>query len=184
MHLDIIEKKRIETLQFSKMGLEFCQGIRNSILQKDTSALIEEKIASIGMAAIFTWILSSFIFFTGVGIILFIVGLALSRLINRKVYGKEKNPEKLSKEEKAILSEIINQEKTLRKIKTFSTVKSKSKDVLFVNYVELSLEFDMFLKKIQNHDTSNLSLKYRALYSSKIKNTKKIKHSLNKAYCI
>ncbi|WP_207064070.1 hypothetical protein [Motiliproteus sp. SC1-56] len=184
MCLEIIEKKRNETLFFSESGLAFCMGVRNSILQNDKATLLEEKVASIGMAAIFTWALGGLFAFSGAGFVLFIIGLVASRIINRKVYGRERDVKDISEIEERLLAVIAEKEMMLNALRLKIKLKNTYKEVLFVDFHKIYSEVGEFLELVKSHDSSNLSLKYRSVYESNVRKSGEVLMALNKAYCI
>ena len=145
------------------------QNIENNILQKDSSDKFEEKIVSIGFSMILMFIGSSIIGLFGVatgfigGVILFIIGWFLSKLINKKVFGSERKIEDIKDDEKILLLKM--KEIQTKHFQIRDGMNNKEVFVCFTNYPNLRREFDEFLNLLTTYNSSNLALKYRFKHS-------------------
>ena len=141
------------------------KNIENNILQRDSSNKIEEKIVSIGLSSLLVYLGSAVVGMFGIAtggigiVVLFVIGWLLSRFINKKIFGTEREVASLRDDEKIIftrLQEIQDRHKTIR-----DAINSKTCIVNFTNYVVLKKEFHNLVLQLRNYDTSNLALKYR-----------------------
>jgi hypothetical protein len=184
MSFDFLDEKKKLTKLYADEGMKFCKKVEDTILQNDKSAFIEEKIASIGMAAIFMWIVGFFITMTGIGIILFIIGLLLSKLINNKVYGKERKIENISPEEKSLIDRLAKHSSELKGLKMKVGIKSQYKAVLLTDFGEKRKKMTTLFSHVNSLDTKHLTLKYRANYRSLSNAQNSMNAKLNDAYQI
>lgn len=145
------------------------QNIENNILQKDSSNKLEEKIISIGISSILVYMGTAVIGLFGVAtggigvILLFIIGWLLSRYVNKKIFGSERNIENIRDDEKLVLSKLKELEETHKKIR--DEINTKRVVVNFTNYPNLKREFNVLINLLVTYDTSSLALKYRYKHS-------------------
>lgn len=145
------------------------QNIENNILQKDSSNKLEEKIISIGISSILVYMGTAVIGLFGVAtggvgvILLFIIGWLLSRYVNKKIFGSERNIESIRDDEKLVLSKLKELEETHKKIR--DEINTKRVVVNFTNYPNLKREFNVLVNLLVTYDTSSLALKYRYKHS-------------------
>ena len=145
------------------------QNIENNILQKDSSSKLEEKIISIGISSILVYIGSTVVGLFGIAtggigiIILFIIGWLLSKLVNKKIFGSERNIEDVRDDEKLLLSKLKELEETHKNIR--DEINSKSMIVNFTNYPNLKREFNELINLLITYDASHLALKYQHKHS-------------------
>jgi len=145
------------------------QNIENNILQKDSSSKLEEKIISIGISSILVYIGTAVVGLFGIAtggvgiIILFAIGWLLSKLINKKVFGSERDIENIRDDEKSLLNRLKELEETHKKIR--DNINDKSILVNFTNYPNLKREFNELLNLLVAYDASSLALKYRYKHS-------------------
>jgi hypothetical protein len=184
MELKILKDKQQSTKQFVDHVLEHCKRVQGTILQNDTSTQIEEKLVSIGIATLFMWLVGLFISLTGIGILLFIIGLVLSKVINSKVYGKTRSEGDLKNEEKQLIELMDSYTKQLKGLKMKVGLVSKRNQVLFSEYPQRKAELVDLTHKIKSLDIKHLSVKYRAVYSKNIKSHDTLITYLNHAYQI
>ena len=145
------------------------QNIENNILQKDSSNKLEEKIISIGISSILVYMGTAVIGLFGVAtggigvILLFIIGWLLSRYVNKKIFGSERNIESIRDDEKLVLSKLKELEETHKKIR--DEINTERVVVNFTNYPNLKREFNVLINLLVTYDTSSLALKYRYKHS-------------------
>jgi len=139
--------------------------IEHNILQKGSGNNIEEKVMSIGIAFVAMFIVTGlFSLFGGpegflVSLVFFAVGLFLSKSINKKIFGVERDFESLADDEKSLLRMLhqINErhQSILKKINSAGVV------VHFMDYASLSNEFSSVMNSLRNYNTTHLAYKYR-----------------------
>ena len=184
MELELLLNKQKKTKQYIDHVIKYCNKVEDTILQNDVSTQVEEKLASIGIATVFMWFVGFFLTFTGAGIILFLTGLILSRVINSKIYGKPRNAEKINDEEKDLLDLMHSYSKQLKRLKLKVSIASKRKQSLFVDYPKRKTELTKLTQKVSSLNVQHLSIKYRTIYSKFNKSHSKLAKHLNNAYQI
>tara|TARA_B110000196_G_scaffold293833_1_gene282416 strand:- start:4077 stop:4655 length:579 start_codon:yes stop_codon:yes gene_type:complete len=184
MELEVLGDKQQQTKHYIDHVIKYCNKVEDTILQNDISTQVEEKLASIGIATVFMWLVGIFLTFTGAGIVLFIVGLILSRIINAKIYGKPRNIEKLKEEEKVLLEYMHSYLKQLRGIKMKVGIASKRNQSLFVDYPLRKVELLNLTEQVNSLNIQHLSIKYRTVYSKFNKSHSRLTKHLNNAYQI
>lgn len=162
--------------------------IEETILQKDNSDKIEEKIVSIGISSIFVSIVVGFLSLIGVTVfvgfggtvVLFIIGWFLSKGLNRKIFGTERKVESLNDEETQLI-EIKNEvQKHIKPITLRARLKKEK--VNFTKYPELKKIFTDLNTQMQSYNASKLALKYRNRHSNLIKKQILLIHDFEKIY--
>lgn len=185
---EILKQKQVLTLDYAKAALKHCNKVEEVLLQNDTSVLVEEKVASIAMASTFMWVVGGiiglFVSLTGVGLVLFVIGWILSKIINRQVYGRERKVESLNSDEKELLEIITRTSVELKALAMKMKIASKARRVVCVNYPQRRFELDRLLQHIEAHNPSNLSVKYRALYVKRVASHRTLSEKLNRSYQI
>ena len=184
MELELLLNKQKKTKQYIDHVIKYCNKVEDTILQNDVSTQVEEKLASVGIATVFMWFVGFFLTFTGAGIILFLTGLILSRVINSKIYGKPRNAEKINDEEKDLLDLMHSYSKQLKRLKLKVSIASKRKQSLFVDYPKRKTELTKLTQKVSSLNVQHLSIKYRTIYSKFNKSHSKLAKHLNNAYQI
>lgn len=184
MELELLINKQKKTKQYIDHVIKYCNKVEDTILQNDVSTQVEEKLASIGIATVFMWLIGFFLTFTGAGIILFITGLILSRVINSKIYGKPRNAERINDVEKDLLDLMHSYSKQLKRLKLKVSIASKRKQSLFVDYPKRKTELTKLTQKVSGLNVQHLSIKYRTIYSKFNKSHSKLAKHLNNAYKI
>lgn len=145
------------------------QCIEDNILQKDSSAKLEEKIMSIGISSLLVYTGTSIVALFGIAtdsigvVALFIVGWLLSRFINKKVFGSERKIENIRDDEKILLDKLKEIEIKHKKIR--DEMNSKTIIVNFTDYPNLRREFNEFVNLLLTYNSSALALKYRYKHS-------------------
>lgn len=165
--------------------LEF---IEETILQKDNSDKIEEKVVSIIISAVFVSICVSVLTFFGFhslsgfigSVILFIIGWFLSKGINKKIFGSERKLENLSVEEKQIIDSSNDLKKHFKPITL--RVRLKKEKVYFSNYVEIKKKIEDLHSKMNMYSGSKLAYKYRYRYGKDIKKQILLQHDFENIY--
>jgi len=167
MHqIDLINKLlsqyKLWTIKLCSAGVN----IENNILQKDESDPIEQKVLSIGIASLFVWIGTGLIGLFGVatggfilGIVLFIIGWILSRVINKVIFGSPRKLENISSSEKELLNTLKEIEN--RHILIRDNINNKLTIVNFKDYILLRQEFENALNELNNFNAIHLALKYK-----------------------
>ncbi len=184
MRLAILQRKQQSTKQFVDSVLKHCKKVEGAILQNDTSTQIEEKLVSIGVASLFMWLVGLLLSLTGIGILLFLIGLVLSRVINAKVYGKTRSEDVLNDEEKQLIEFIHAYTKQLKGLKMKVGLASKRNHVLFLEYPKRKTELANLTHKVKVLDIKHLSIKYRTVYSKLINTQDTLITHLDHAYRI
>lgn len=184
MELELLLNKQKKTKQYIDHVIKYCNKVEGTILQNDVSTQVEEKLASIGIATVFMWFVGFFLTFTGAGIILFIIGLVLSRVINAKIYGKPRDVEKLKNEEKDLFELMHSYSKQLKGLKMKVGIASKRNQSLFVDYPKRKAELIKLTQEVNSLDVKHLSIKYRTIYSKLVKSHNTLVKHLNNAYQI
>ena len=143
------------------------KNIRNTILQNDKSDALEEKILSIGITSIFMWIVGGIIgLFIVVNIVasivLFGIGLLLSKFVNKKVFGTPRKIEDISDTEKEMLDsldKITNIHKSIR-----DEINRGDRIIYFKDYSILKKKFNDIVANLTFYNRSHLAIKYRTKY--------------------
>jgi len=151
------------------------KNIKNTILQNDKSDALEEKILSIGISSIFMWIVGGIIgLFIVVNIVasivLFGIGLLLSKFVNKKVFGTPRKIEDISDAEKEmlkILDKITSIHKSIR-----DEINKGNRIVYFQDYPSLKKKFSDIVDSLTFYDRSHLAIKYRTKYLLVVKDYK------------
>ncbi len=174
-YLNIYDSKLDEYYLWVKKQEIILTVVEDNILQKDSSDAIQEKLLSIGFSSILvsigTGIMSIFglaFLAVGGGVVLFIIGLFLSKGINNKVFGKEREIEDISEEEKILLDYKNNLQNFFRPIKKKLTIKKLRHQVAFTNYLDIKNNITSFSEELQKFTPDNLAMKYRYRYNKSI----------------
>lgn len=164
--LELINKLLSQYKLFTVKLKSSSTNIKNNILQNDQSTKIEEKIMSIGLSIVFVYIVTGIVglfgVYTGgffVGLVLFIVGLLLSRVINKMVFGTPRTLESLTDEEKTLFDTLDTIEK--KHISIRDKINDKSIIVNFTDYHLLKKEFDDLVDSFKTYSTRKLAIKYK-----------------------
>lgn len=141
--------------------------IEDNILQRDFNSKFEEKIISIGLSSFLVYIGSGIA--TGVfgvktggfvaGTILFFIGLAISKIINKKIFGNERKIEDIKEDERDLLNflkRVDDEYKTMGLQTRFKKI-----SVHFIAYKDHKKKFQFIKEKLLDYDTSSFALKYR-----------------------
>ena len=184
MSLLIIDEKQRLTKDFIKYSIKYYKNVKGTLLQNDTSNLIEEKVISIGIAYVFMWLVGLILTFTGVGIVLFIAGYVLSRVVNTKIYGKERSLDMLNDDERHLLELIDAHIKQLKSLKIRVSLKSQRNKVLFIDYPIYTSELAIVANKIRGLNPQHLSFKYRLNYLKLVESEELLFTKLDHAYQI
>ena len=184
MSFAVLDEKKKLTKLYADEVIQFCSQVEGTLLQNDKKAIIEENIVSIGIASFFMWIVGFVVTFTGAGVILFFIGLILSRGINNKVYGKERNVENISEEEKLLIGQLTLYSKKIKGVKIKIGIKSQCQAVLFTDYGVKRAEAILLFDQINKLDTRHLTLKYRAKYQTLKRIPDRLCVKFDKAYQI
>ena len=149
------------------------KNIEDNILQKDSYNKIEEKIISIAISSFIVWIVTSIlalfsikIHFIG-SVFFFVVGWLLSKGINKKVFGTQRNFEDLKDEEKELLN-ILNRATTNHQTR-IQDINDEKISVHFTNYIDYQKEFLKIIDMLQIFNTSHLAIKYKMKHPYLIK---------------
>jgi len=138
--------------------------IENNILQTDNTNLLEQKIMSITISSLFVWIVTAIVGLFGVatgglGIVLFIVGWLLSKLVNKVLFGNPRKFEDISENEKELFFALKKVEN--RHISIRDSINNHSIVVNFSDYTSLKKEFENILFDLNNFNTRYLAIKYK-----------------------
>ncbi|PKI12715.1 hypothetical protein [Colwellia sp. 12G3] len=163
--------------------------VENTILQKDKSDLVVEKLVSITIASVFVSIGSAILALIGLaavgligGILLFIVGWLLSRGVNKKAFGSERTMEGLSEQERRLLSEKELLIEKFRPIAKKINIESLRKDVAFTRYNDLHNMLLAFSQLLMANKSDDLAYKYRYRYQQSIQRNRKLIQTFNCIY--
>jgi len=184
MELEILRRKQQSTKQFINSAIKHCKKIEEAILQNDTSTQIEEQLVSIGIASIFMWLVGLLLSLTGFGILFFLIGLVLSKMINTKVYGKTRSAGSLNDEEQQLIEFMHSYMKQLKSLRMKVGLASKRNHVLFLEYPKHKTELASLTHEVKVLDIKHLSIKYRTVYSKLIKTQDSLVTQLDHAYQI
>jgi hypothetical protein len=158
---------KIWTLKLNNVS----KNIENNILQKDSSNKLEEKVVSIGISSVIMYIGVGIIGLFGIAtggvgaIVLFAIGWLLSKFINKKIFGSERNVEKIRDDEKFLLEKLEGLKHTHIQIRDRMNQDKNNVFVHFTNYPTLKREFNSVLNLLTTYDRSGLALKYRYKHS-------------------
>ncbi len=140
--------------------------IENNILQRDCSSKYEEKILSIGLSSFLIYTGSGIIGIFGIhtggfipGVILFFVGLGLSKIINRKIFGVERGIENIKESERNLLNFLKNVDEGYKTMGL--QIRFKKMPVCFTAYPTHKKQLQILKEDLLSFDTSSLALKYR-----------------------
>jgi len=177
----LLKEYKIWTLKLNNSNKK----IENTILQKDTTSALEEKVMSIGISYIFMWIVGGIIgLFVPAGFIisavLFIIGWLLSKIINKKVFGTPRKKEDLAQYEIDLLSsleKVFNTHKSIR-----DDINQNKVIVHFKDYTKLNRQFKDITNSLNNFDTSKLAYKYKTKFLFVVSGYKKEIKKFNAIY--
>jgi len=161
----LLTKYKMWTLKLNSTSIK----VENNILQNDNSKKIEEKIISVGISSLIVYLGSAIIGLFGVtiigiwSIVLFILGWLLSKVINKKVFGSQREIENLRDDEIFLIDRLNKINLTHKNIR--DKINDKTIYVNFTNYIKLKKEFEELLNLLVNYDVSALALKYRYKHS-------------------
>jgi hypothetical protein len=161
--------------------------IENNILQKDNSAKFEEKVMSIGISSFLVYIGTSLLGLFGVatggivvGVVLFAIGWFLSRFVNKKIFGVQRDIEDITTQEQQLLG-ILNDIDERYKIMSLQ-IRFKKIIANFTDYVLFKNNQKNLVRQLSNYDTSNLAYKYRFNHSLIAKKYEKLTIQFDKLY--
>lgn len=184
MTLQIIDRKQQLTKDFLKTSIKYCMQFESTLLQNDKSTIVEEKIASIGIAFVFMWLAGLLLTFTGAGIVLFLAGYVLSRIINAKIYGQERSLKMLNDEERNVLEQVDVYARRMRALKVIVSLTSQRNKVLFIDYPKHKSDLVIITDEIKQLDPQHLSIKYRSIYARLVASEGHLLNNLDQAYQI
>ncbi len=156
--------------------------IETTLLQNDQNDQVEEKITSILIALGFMTVVSAVLGWLGlpggflVGLVFFAIGLVLSRLINRRIFGTPRQESQLQPAETAILERIRSMKATLGPTQTRLSLRREP--VLFAYYALRSRGLKELYVHLENHNPTDLAWKYQHRYQGHAKEL----HSCHRAY--
>ena len=160
------------------------QSIEDNILQKDSSAVLEEKVVSIVISSVLVYIVVGIVGLFGIsvggvwGVIVFAIGWLLSKAINKKVFGSQRAVESLKEDEKLLLEKL---ERLNEKHEDIRKHIGKT-PVFFTNYPSLKREFGDMINRLLTYDASNLALKYRYRHAYLVKKYQNEVNTFHKIY--
>jgi hypothetical protein len=164
--------------------------VENNILQKDNADQVLEKVVSVTVSSVFVIIGSGVVGLFGVattgifgGVLLFIIGWLLSSKVNKEVFGKEKNIEKINNEDSELLNEKQKVLANFKPIKTKLIIQKFRKEVAFTRYTELNGLLKDFCSLLQRYNTRNLAFKYRHRHSKAIQKNILLINQFERVYC-
>ncbi len=147
------------------------QNIEDNILQKDSSAVLEEKVVSIVISSVLVYIVIGIVGLFGVsvggvwGVVVFAIGWLLSKAINKKVFGSERAVESLKEDEKLLLEKLERLNERHEEIRNHLT----EMPVFFTGYASLKREFGDMINRLLTYNSSSLALKYRYKHAYLVK---------------
>jgi len=164
--------------------------VEENILQKDSVDQVLEKVVSVAISSVFVTIGSSVVALFGIatagiggGVILFIIGWLFSGTVNKKVFGKEKEIEKINDEDSELLNEKQKVLANFKPIRTKLSIQKHRKEVAFTRYIELRGQLKNFCTLLQSYNTRNLAFKYRHRHSKAIQKNILIINQFELVYC-
>ena len=109
----MLDKILAALVSWTKEHHKITTKIEDNILQRDSSSKFEEKLISIGLSSLLVYIATGIAGLFGIvtsgffiGLVLFPIGWAISKLINKKVFGDERKIEDTSEDEQTLLSSL------------------------------------------------------------------------------
>lgn len=141
------------------------RSIEDNILQKQSGSKIEEKITSVAISWVLVFMVSSIFSLFGLtlgilgSLFFFALGLVLSRYINKKLFGEERNKEEIKDDEKELLAKMEALMQKHHEIR--DALNNGSMKVFFTNYPTLKREFGEMKNRLLLYNASNLALKFR-----------------------
>ena len=160
------------------------QSIEDNILQKDSSAVLEEKVVSIVISSVLVYIVVGIVGLFGIsvggvwGVVVFAIGWLLSKAINKKVFGSERALESLKEDEKLLLEKLGRLNEKHEEIRKHP----RKTPVFFTDYPLLKREFGNMIDKLLTYDASNLPLKYRYRHAYLVKKYQNEVNTFHKIY--
>lgn len=160
------------------------QSIEDNILQKDSSAVLEEKVVSIVISSVLVYIVVGIVGLFGVsvggvwGVIVFAIGWILSKVINKKVFGSQRAVESLKEDEKLLLEKLERLNEKHEEIRKHL----RETPVFFTDYPLLKREFGNMINRLLTYDASNLALKYRYRHAYLVKKYQNEVNTFHKIY--
>jgi hypothetical protein len=160
------------------------QSIEENILQKDSSAMLEEKVVSIVISSVLVYIVVGIVGLFGIsvggvwGVVVFAIGWILSQAINRKVFGKERHVESLKEDEKLLLEKLEQLNQRHEEIRNYLA----QMPVFFTDYPLLKREFGDMINRLLTYDALNLALKYRYRHAYLVKKYQNEVNTFHKIY--
>ncbi len=176
----LLKEYRIWTLKLKTAA----QSIEENILQKDSSSMLEEKVVSIVISSVLVYIVVGVVGLFGVsiggvwGIVVFAIGWILSKVINKKVFGKERPVESLKEDEKLLLEKLKQLNHRHEEIRNHIA----QIPVFFTNYPSLKREFGEMINRLLTYNASNLALKYRYRHAYLVKRYQNEVKTFHKIY--
>ncbi len=164
--------------------------VEENILQKDNADQVLEKVVSVAVSSVFVTIGSGVVALFGVatagiggGVLLFIIGWLFSGKVNKEVFGKEKDIEKINNEDSELLNEKQKVLANFKPIKTKLSIQKHRKEVAFTRYAELRGQLKDFYSLLQRYNTRNLAYKYRNRHSKAIQKNIMLINQFERLYC-
>ena len=140
--------------------------IENNILQRDNADKFEEKIVSIGLSSFLVYIATAIAGLFGIAtggiliaIVLFPIGWAISKLINKKIFGSERKIENTTNEEQSLLKIIKNIDEEYKIMGL--QIRFKKIIVNFTDYKIHRESLKNIAQSLSTYDSSTLAIKYR-----------------------
>lgn len=179
----LLTRYKVWTLKFDRAN----KNIKNTILQDDTSSIVEEKIISVVISSVLVYIgisiLGLFGVYTGgfvAGVILFALGWGLSKLLNKKIFGTKREVENLNSQEQEIFNLLDSV--ASRHIQIRDKINNAHIIVNFTEYVSLKKESEYLIATLGAYDITNLAYKYRLKYPLLLLKQKKIVDDFHQIY--
>jgi len=164
--------------------------VEENILQKDNADQVLEKVVSVAISSVFVTIGSGVVALFGVatagiggGVLLFIIGWLFSGKVNKEVFGKEKDIEKINNEDSELLNEKQNVLAYFKPIKTKLIIQKHRKEVAFTRYTELRRQLKDLCTLLQGYNSKNLAYKYRHRHSKAIQKNIMLINHFDSVYC-
>jgi len=140
------------------------------ILQTSSRDALLEKGVSIAFSFFIMFIVSSILSLLGgpagflVSLILFAIGWGISKLINLKLFGKERSYENLTEDEQAFLDQLESLKKSIKS--NYLRTKLRKDNIYFGYFVRSRTELEEFHDLVSNLSTGKLAIKYRMEFES------------------
>jgi hypothetical protein len=164
-HIKLLDQKLEEYNIWLEQLIDVNMQIEENILQKDSKDKLQEMAVSIVISSAFVLVGAVIIGMTTIGLIsgglLFIIGWLFSINVNEKIFGTERSKNKLRKNEIKLLRVKDDFNNFIKPIQVRLKIKRRTKEISFTHYTRIKSKMNNLLSKLEEYDTSALSIKYK-----------------------